>query len=143
LTNVACAILCAQLERLDEMVAARRRVYQRYAERLSGVPGLGLQPAAEWADPAPWLFSLTVDAAAFGCTRDELAEHMAAGGVETRPLFIPVHRLPPHAGARVPASGLPITDELADSGISLPTSSVMTIDDVDRVVDVLCSAQKA
>jgi perosamine synthetase len=141
LTNVACAILCAQLERFDEMVAARRAVFARYAERLSAVAGVGLQPVAAWAEQAPWLFSVTINPDSFGCSRDELAERMAGAGVDTRPLFIPVHRLPPYNDALTPLSGLPITDTLADSGLSLPTSSVMTAEDIDRVVEVLCSAQ--
>ncbi len=49
-------------------------------ERLSGVPGVGFQAVAPWAERAPWLFSVTIDADAFGRSRDELVEHMAAAG---------------------------------------------------------------
>jgi perosamine synthetase len=143
LTNVACAILCAQLERMGEMVAARRALFARYEELLSAVSGVLPRPVAEWADPAPWLITITIDQSEFGCSRDEVAEHMAAAGVETRPVFIPVHQLPPYTDARRPASGLPVTERVADTGLSLPTSSVMSLDEIDRVVDVLCDARRA
>ena len=56
LTNVACAILCAQIERADGMLSARRRVFDLYRQGLAATPGIGLQPIAEWATAAPWLF---------------------------------------------------------------------------------------
>ena len=98
LTNVACALLCAQLERREAILARRRAICAAYRRKLEGVPGVGFQPVAPWAEPAPWLFSITVDAEAFGRTRDELMAALAAEGIETRPFFIPMHQLPPYIG---------------------------------------------
>ena len=133
LTNVACAILCAQIERVEEMLSARRHIFDLYRQGLADTPGIGLQPIAEWATAAPWLFSMTVDEEEFGMSRDDLMGHLDADGIETRPLFIPIHTLPPY---RNPSTGarLPHTDRLGSTGVSLPTSSAMTDADVDRVV---------
>ena len=95
LTNVACALLCAQLERRDEIIGRRRELYTRYNQLLSDVPGIGFQPVADWAEVAPWLFCITVDEDAYGRTRDELIDHLATHGVDTRPFFLALHRLPP------------------------------------------------
>jgi dTDP-4-amino-4,6-dideoxygalactose transaminase len=46
LTNVACALLCAQLERIDELILGRQRVFDLYASALDGIPGIGFQPIA-------------------------------------------------------------------------------------------------
>jgi perosamine synthetase len=138
LTNVSCAILCAQLERLDQILATRRRLFEGYRQRLAPVGGLGFQPMAPWAEPAPWLFCITVDAEQFGRTRDELAELLALEGIETRPFFHPLHHLPPYLNAT--AGALPITERLAATGMNLPTFAGLTDADLDRVAEVIVDA---
>lgn len=138
LTNVACAILCAQLERADKIIAKRQSIFDLYKEQLTGVKGVGFQPVADWAEPAPWLFSITIDADVFGCNRDALADYLRENGVDTRPFFIPLHKLPPfrdESAAR--GEHLPVTDALAASGINLPTHALLTNDDVVAVCDLI------
>jgi perosamine synthetase len=137
LTNVACAILCAQLERLDEMTAARRRVFQFYEERLEGIPGIGFQPRASWAEPAPWLFCITIDASIAGLSASDLAGHLDSAGIESRPFFLPIHLLPPYEDPS--QAPLPITERLAQEGLNLPTSSKLSEQAVDRVASVIRS----
>jgi perosamine synthetase len=137
LTNLACAILCAQMERASEIVARRRGVYARYRAGLEGVAGIGFQPQAAWAEVAPWLFSITVDAKAYGRTRDELAALLADKGVETRPFFRPLHRLPPFwEESRRRGEVLPVTDRLGEAGLNLPTYTQLQ----DREVDLVSAA---
>jgi len=134
LSNMACALLCAQIEHMEEGVRQRRRIFEGYRARLAGVPGIGFQPKAEWADPAPWLFCITVDAGRFGLRRDRLIERLSAAGIETRPFFVPIHSLPPYrdsAGAR--RTELSSTESLAASGICLPTYAGLSEEDQDRV----------
>ena len=140
LTNVACALLCAQLERANEMVDARRALIDRYRQGLAGIPGLAFQPVAEWADPAPWLFSITVDEAEFGVSRDALAANLASQGIETRPVFVPIHTLPPYQDHRRGSDDLGVTEHLGATGLSLPTSSAMESADADRVIAAVIAA---
>jgi perosamine synthetase len=136
LTNVAAAILCGQMERFDAILARRRAIFSAYRAALQGVPGIGFQPVAPWAEPSPWLFCVTVDEAAFGCSRDALAARLAKGGVETRPFFVPLHTLPPYRReSRARGDRLPRTERLAASGINLPTYNTLTDDDVAHVAD--------
>lgn len=133
MTNVAAAIACAQLDRAEGMLDSRHRVYRRYDEVVSGVPGLARQPVAPWATISPWLYPVIVEAGS--ATRDEAMRRLEERGVETRPFFIPIHRLPPYldADGRVVAD-LPVTDRLSGQGMSLPTSSSLTDEEVDHVV---------
>jgi len=137
-TNLGCALLCAQLERAGAMLAARRRVFEAYAGRLANVPGLHLQPVHPDVTPAPWLFSLTVDAERFGRSRDQVMADLAARSIETRPFFIPLHSLPPYAEqAARRGTRLPHTDRIAASGLNLPTYSLLSEADIGRVCDAL------
>jgi perosamine synthetase len=132
LTNVCCAILCAQLERAPQLVERRRSICALYRRLLDGIPGLGFQPAAPWAEISPWLFSITVEAASYGRTRDDLMAVLADAGIETRPFFIPLHRLPMFQRSQA----LPITDRLGDTGMNLPTYPGMT----DAMVEEVAAA---
>lgn len=133
LTNVSCALLCAQVERIDELLAARWAIVRGYEARLASVAGIGLQPVAPWAEPTPWLFSITVDASGFGCTRDRLAAELDLAGIETRPFFHPLHELPPYRTDGMPT--LPVTDGLARDGMNLPTFVGLTSSELDRICD--------
>jgi perosamine synthetase len=143
LTNLACAILCAQLERREEIIGRRREIYARYCQQLGNVPGVELQPVAPWAEISPWLFSLTVNEGRFGATRDELMARLAEQGIETRPFFIPLHTLPPfREGSRRRGERLPVTVDIAARGLNLPTFNTMSDAQVDRVCDAVRKIQQ-
>lgn len=136
LTNVACALLCAQIERRDAIVDRRRGIFDRYRSGLEGVPGIGFQPVAEWAVPAPWLFCITVDPHAYGRTRDELVERLDAQRIETRPFFIPLNTLPPfREGVIRRGDAVPVAEALGESGLNLPTFGGLSDEDQARVID--------
>lgn len=114
MTNVAAAILCAQLERHEQIYGERMRVVRRYAEALGSM----------WRKGAsPWLYSMTMS------NRDALAQKLAAAGVETRPLFYPLHQLPPYTTGQT----LQVTEELSAAGISLPTYPELTDGEIDEI----------
>jgi perosamine synthetase len=136
MTNVQPAMLSAQLERHGAILGQRKKIFVAYQEHLASVAGIGFQPRAAWAEPAPWLFSIVVDERAYGRTRDELAGLLAEDGIETRPFFLPLHRLPPfreHAKAR--GEDLPETDYLAERGLNLPTYNALGLPDIDYIAD--------
>jgi perosamine synthetase len=83
-----------------------------------------------------WLYSLAVDEAVCGCGRDELIRRLLVHGVETRPLFYPLHQMPPY---RQFAAGRPYPNStwLSERGISLPSAPAMDAGDVDYVVGAL------
>lgn len=136
LTNVACAILCAQIERRDEILSRRRGIFDTYRSGLAGVPGIGFQPVAEWAVPAPWLFCITVDPHVYGRTRDELVDRLGDAGIDTRPFFIPLNALPPfREGALGRGDAVPVAEALGASGLNLPTFGGLTDDNQARVID--------
>jgi len=138
LTNVACAILCAQLERANDIIEGRKKIFGMYQDYLSGIPGIGFQPKAEWADPAPWLFCITVDHEKYGSSRDDLMRSLVEKGIDTRPFFIPLHTLPPFREKSVQRrEQLEVTLKLANSGINLPTYTLMDEGSIDRICSVI------
>ena len=143
LTNLACALLCAQLERADAIVERRRGVFAAYRERLEGTPGVAFQPVAPWAEPARWLYCLLVDEEAYGRSRDELMALLDEAAIETRPFFVPLHVLPPfREESRRRGEDLPHTLRLASQGMNLPTFNTITDDQIDQVTSAIRKARR-
>ena len=143
LTNVACAILCAQLERHEQMINRRRQIFAVYRKLLAGTPGIGSQPAASWAEPAPWLFCITVDEKEYGRSRDELMSLLEEKGIETRPFFMASHHLPPfREESQRRGEKLPVTDSLSSAGMNLPTYTSLSDGEMERIVQAIRGARR-
>jgi perosamine synthetase len=122
------------MRRAGQMLERRRAIFAAYRERLQGVPGIGFQPVAPWAEPAPWLFCITVEEEAYGRSRDELMAWLSQRGIDTRPFFVPIHRLPPYREESLRrGESLPNSDRLGASGINLPTYTRMADEDIERI----------
>lgn len=138
LTNLACAILCAQMERRHDIVDRRLQIFDRYNQMLGQIPGVELQPVAPWAELAPWMYACAIQADEFGCDRDQVMAHLNDKNIETRPMFIPLHHLPPfREESRQRHENLPVTDRLGETGIMLPTFNHLTESDQMRVIDAI------
>lgn len=133
LTNVAAALLCAQVERRGHIIDARNRVFDQYHRRLSQAAGITLPRPLPATTRSPWLFCALIDEGEFGASRDALMEHLATAGIETRPFFPPVHQLPPYE--RTGPWRLPVTVRLAGQGLNLPTYPGLEIETVDAICD--------
>src|SRR5438132_8009452 len=84
LTNMQAALGLAQIDRMDEIVARKRRMGQAYTERLSEVTGLELQVQQPWARSVYWMFGLVLSEDT-GLDAEQFAARLKAKGVETRP----------------------------------------------------------
>ncbi|MHB8924268.1 MAG: DegT/DnrJ/EryC1/StrS family aminotransferase [Coriobacteriia bacterium] len=113
MTNIAAAIGCAQVERFDDTIAAKREIALWYREELASQPGVRLIGEASWARSVFWMNCIVVD----GGTRDSLMRSLAEHGIETRPFFYPAHTLPMYAGSR----RFPVAEGLSAGGINLPS----------------------
>ncbi|MEU4161960.1 aminotransferase class I/II-fold pyridoxal phosphate-dependent enzyme [Actinoplanes sp. NPDC026670] len=130
LSNVLAALGRAQLARLDAMMLRRRAIRDRYAGLFAdGVHLLGA------GDPAGncWLTAIVVDPERTGWRARELAAHLRAGNVETRPVFKPMHRQPLFAAARSLLNGA--ADHLFTNGLVLPSGSALDESEIHRVLD--------
>ncbi len=134
LTNIAAAIGLAQLEMADWHIQRRREVASWYRQDLEGVRGIAWQAEQPWARHAYWMFSVLVDETAHN--RDLIMTRLAERGIETRPVFYPLHTLPPYRADTV-NSELPVAERIARTGISLPTWAGLTREDVGYVSECL------
>lgn len=137
LTNVQAAIGVAQLERIGEFLTRKREIAAIYTERLGRLPGVVPMREAEWATSAFWLYTIRLGPEA-PLDRKMLMAALAAEEIETRPLWQPLHRSPAHAGAY--ARSCPVAERLNDTCLSLPSSTNLTGEQLDRVCESVARA---
>jgi perosamine synthetase len=133
--NLPAAIGLAQLERVNWHLQRRAEIAAWYKEELADVPGITWQAEKEWAGPAHWMFSIILSDD-IHADRDAVMSYLEKRGIETRPVFYPMHILPPYLElARNEA--YPVADRLARRGLSLPTWAGLTREDISFVCDAV------
>jgi dTDP-4-amino-4,6-dideoxygalactose transaminase len=132
MSNVLAGIGRGQLEVLSRRVVERRAIAFRYREAFRGVPGISLMPQAPYGLHTNWLSTFLIDEAEFGCSRDQLIRRLEEAGIESRPVWKPMHLQPFYAGCR--RYGGDVAADLFRSGICLPSSSSLTGQDQWRVI---------
>lgn len=130
LTNVAAAIGLAQLERAREFIDRKRRLAGIYREALADVP-VTFQAVPEGVFHTWWMVSLLAPSAQ---QLPGLRKALTAAGVETRPLFPPVHAFPMYCRA---GERFPVAEDLAARGLNLPSWPGLTDTQVRYVADVI------
>lgn len=135
LSNILAALGRAQLSRLDQMMKRRRQWRERYRELLTGCPGVWIVGGRDDGEDNCWLTAAAVNSAEAGWSVGALREALAAQGIESRPLWKPLHLQPVFAGAGGEINGS--AENLFKNGITLPSGSAMSDDDFDRVARVI------
>ena len=133
LSNILAALGRAQLARLDDMMKRRREWRERYRALFADQPGVRILGGADDSEDNCWLTALVVDPASSSWTAQSLGVAMDAAGVETRPVWKPMHLQPVHARRRAAVTGT--SERLFDTGVTLPSGSELDDGQVDRVVD--------
>lgn len=136
--NIQAAIGCAQLLRIEELVARKREILASYKIRLCVVPGISMNAEPEGTVNGAWM-PTAVFHPMTGITREMLLEEFAAADIDARVFFHPLSSLPMFEDRRenVNAWSLPAR------AINLPSYHDMTDGDIDRVASAIERAANA
>jgi perosamine synthetase len=135
MTNVAAAIGLAQLEKYAWHAERRLQVARWYQEEFANDRRLSWQVTQPNATHIFWIFTVLVDEK-FAASRDDLMRQLREQQIETRPVFYPMHQLPPYL-VGPESERFPVADSIAARGINLPTWSGVTREDVSHVARTL------
>ena len=124
--------LC-NLRHLDEWLAGRKAVVERYRENLSGVPGLTILQEQEGVESNYAYFPVVFDGAKY--TRDEAAERLAAQGINARKYFFPLTNHNEAYGFR--GEETPIALHISERVLTLPLYPDLAMEDVDRICEII------
>jgi dTDP-4-amino-4,6-dideoxygalactose transaminase len=140
LSNLLAAVGRGQVQRLDDLIAARRDTARYYRAALGDLPGLEFMPIAGYGTPNWWLTCLLVDPDRFGAGRDQIVARLATYDIEARPTWKPMHLQPVFQG--YPMRGGAVSADLFSRGLCLPSGSSLTAHDRQRVVDAIRAAPR-
>ena len=138
LTNIQAAMGVAQLEQLDSYLETKRRIAASYTQAFEHVSGITPMREASWAKSAFWMYTMLIDEQKYGIGSRELLRELASRGIQTRPLWQPIHRSKAHCGCT--ATDCEAAERLNLKALSLPcsvgldpTSQQLVIDSVVNI----------
>ena len=137
MTNLQAAIGCAQLERIEEFILAKRNLADFYNKILAETGHFILPPQESWATNGYWLYTALVKESS-KVTRDTLMEKMLKNGIETRAVFFPLHEMPPYKNYPT-KSTFENAAYISKQGISLPSSVNITTEELHNMEHALRS----
>jgi pyridoxal phosphate-dependent aminotransferase EpsN len=139
LSNVLAGIVRGQLEVLDCRVNQRRAVAFRYRDALQEI-GLALMPQAPYGLHTNWLSCFLIDEQRFGLSQFQLIKHLEKANIESRPVWKPMHTQKLYESYE--CIGGSVAEDLNRRGICLPSSSSLTTQEQDFVIDRIFDAHK-
>jgi pyridoxal phosphate-dependent aminotransferase EpsN len=132
LSNICAAIGLGQMAVLNERVARRRSIFERYRAALER-PGIAFMPEPSGLHSTRWLTTLTIDPEKTGVSREEIRLMLLEHQIESRPIWKPMHMQPLYAGT--PYHGNGVDEALFAHGLCLPSGSDMSDDQQQEVID--------
>jgi pyridoxal phosphate-dependent aminotransferase EpsN len=138
MSNVLAGIVRGQLEVLSERVQQRRAIAFRYRDALEDF-GMSLMPQAPYGLHTNWLSCFLIDEQKLGLNQTQLIKHLEAANIESRPVWKPMHTQKLYSGYE--CIGGAVAEDLNRRGICLPSSSFLTPEDQQRVIDAILAAR--
>ncbi|MBP1990363.1 aminotransferase class I/II-fold pyridoxal phosphate-dependent enzyme [Paenibacillus eucommiae] len=139
MSNVLAGIGRAQLQILEDRVAVKRTIFNRYEQEMAHLPGVRFMPELEHTRSNRWLTTLTLEEKEAGVSIGVLLAALAEENIEARPVWKPLHMQPLFEGAKYysHSSNESVSEQLFKKGICLPSGTQMTIDEQMRVIDCM------
>jgi perosamine synthetase len=138
LTNIQAAMGVAQLEDIEERLRAKRETAEFYSAELQGMQGARLLTPPPGGESSWWLCGAVLDLGSVGADIERMVAFGESRGVQTRPLFTPLHRVASMASFAADTNRqFPGAEHLAARTLLLPSSANITPEDRIRVVEML------
>jgi perosamine synthetase len=132
LTNVQAAIGVAQLETLEEKINLKMKQIEYYHNKLRKIHGITVPtPKNNVKQVRPFYTILVEDS--YGMNRDELDAKLKSHGIDRRPVFYPLHSMPPYKEE----NKYPVATEIGRKGLQIPSSLNLTHEQIDMIVDLI------
>ncbi|MGE7914325.1 aminotransferase class I/II-fold pyridoxal phosphate-dependent enzyme [Lysinibacillus xylanilyticus] len=139
MSNVVAGIGRGQLEVLDERVGQKRAIFELYAKAFSEIDGLTMMPELEGTFSNRWLSTMTLNPEKIAISPYDLIDKLNEANIEARPVWKPLHLQPLFEGCQFysHAENEIVSEQLFEKGLCLPSDSKMTVEEQQRVINVI------
>jgi perosamine synthetase len=134
MTNLQAAIGVAQMEKLDFFVERKQWIAKAYTMCLEKIGGFKVPLYSKDVINSYWIYTFIV-LDNLGISRDEVIDKLASKGIETRPVFYPLHMMPPYKNFGS-SDVLQNSIWVSSNGLSLPSSASLT----EKELDYICTS---
>lgn len=136
--NEFCASMgICNLRHIDEEIAKRKAVVERYRSHLEGIEGIQLSPIQEGVESNYAYFPVIFDKEVFGADRDEILEVLAENNIGARKYFYPLTNTFECFGGKYDANLTPVALKLSKQVLTMPLYADLSLNDVDRICDII------
>jgi len=136
MSNLQAAIGLAQLERIEELVEAKRRIFSWYEANLHDCASISIQREADWARSIYWMSNIMVHESA-KVSRDELIRFLASNDIQSRPVFPAISQYPIWIDRQDPN---PAAKAVAQKALNLPSGVCLRKSEVDYICECVLTA---
>ena len=141
--NEFCAAMgLCNLRHVEEEIAKRKAVVERYVERLSNVEGVQLNPIQEEVKPNYAYFPAVFDEKVFGSSRNEVFKALAQEGIGARKYFYPLTNTFDCFHGKYDPNLTPVALHISKRVLTLPLYADLPIEDVDKICDIILECKK-
>ena len=133
MSNICAGIGRGQMTILEEHIAHHRHVHALYAEAFADMEGIELfsNPSDKW-DSNYWLCNIVIDKEVTGFDYEELRQALDHAGIESRPLWKPMHLQPVFSNCPAYTNG--VSESLFAKGLCLPAGPWVSDNDIARII---------
>lgn len=146
LSNVSAAIGCAQFEKLEERIASKKHIYDRYEAGFAGIPHLKMLPVMDDRTSNYWLSCVKVSPES-KVQPNEIIEALEKNNIEARPIWKPMHLQPLFEDfpfvSHYSTERDSVSQEIFDTGLCLPSDTNMSDADQDRIISIIQKVMSA
>ena len=136
--NEFCAAMgVCNLRHLDDEIAKRKVVAERYWDRLEGLHGVRIFRPADGVKANYAYLPVIFDPSKFGATRDDVFDALDAAGVGARKYFYPLINDFACYRSVYSSDRTPVAQKLASQVLTVPMFADLALEDVDRICDVI------
>jgi perosamine synthetase len=133
--NLQAAMGYAQFQRIDELIAKKRWIFESYKERLADIEDIQFNAEPEDGFNSVWITGLLIGKS-HNMTKLQAMQKLSDLGLPTRPFFYPLSSLPAYGSMEAEyCSRNPRAYDICARGINLPGALIMTEEQIDRVCD--------
>lgn len=136
LSNVLAGIGRGQMRVLDQRVARKKEIFQKYKESLGDLEGISFMPENEWSENNYWLSSMMVKST--NITALDIIVALENENIESRPVWKPMHLQPVFSEYDfISVDNLDVSKDLFEHGVCLPSDTKMTELDQETVIEII------
>lgn len=134
MSNIQAALGLGQLEHVDALVEAKRRIFYWYANFLQDVPHIKLNFEASWARSIYWMSSLWLDQEKSGIGRDDFQKELKKRNIDSRPVFPAISQYPIWPKKQL---AQPVAHKIGAESVNLPSGVCLTKEEIKYICECI------